>query len=298
MSDSANLSAGQYQQRISHLIERGRLHHATQELALALAEFPDDSDLLYEAARIDVEHKHFEKAKDTLLQLLTRDPEHLSGRFLLVAVYEALKELVKSEAVLLDLLREHPQNSTLYAHYSLLMYRTLHVKKADALAREALRLDPNNEQALAACLMGDLIKGNTGAQKVRLSELLRKYPEDQWTSRLLIVHLTEQGKYWSAKRIAIELLRAQPDSAEILNLVVELETLTHWTMIPLWPFNRWGVGATIGFFLLTLFGLTQLNKFIGREWTGTINTTLISYCVYSWVYPSLLKRWLQGRAGI
>ncbi len=298
MSDHANLSAGQYQQRIANLIERRRLHLATQELALALAQFPDDSDLLYEAARIDVEHTHFEKAKDTLLQLLTRDPEHLAGRFLLVSVYEALKELVKSEAVLLDLLREHPQNATLYAHYSLLMYRTLHVKKADALAREAFRLDPNNDQALAACLMGDLIKGNKNAQKVRLSELLRKYPEDQWTSRLLIVHLTEQGKYWSAKRIAIELLRAQPDSAEILGMVVQLETLTHWTMIPLWPFNRWGVGATIGFFLLTLFGVTQLGNYIGREWIGTINMTLICYCVYSWIYPPLLKRWLQRRAGI
>jgi tetratricopeptide (TPR) repeat protein len=298
MNDSVNLSAAQYRQRIANLIERGRLQHATQELAAALASFPDDSDLLYQAARIDVDQERFESARNTLLQLLTRDPEHLAGRFLLVTVYEELKELEKSEAVLLDLLHAYPQHAPLYARYAMLMYRTLHVDKAQALAHEAIRLDPNDEQAMAACLIGDLIHGKQGKQQGKLGELLRKYPEDQWTSRLLIIHLVDQGKYWSAKRIAIELLRAQPGSAEILGLVVELEALSHWTMIPLWPFNRWGAAATIGFFLLTLFGLTQLGRYVGREAMSTINISLLGYVVYSWIYPPMLKRWLQRRAGI
>jgi tetratricopeptide (TPR) repeat protein len=298
MNDGVNFTAQQYEARIAGLIERGRYDFAAKELAQALAAFPDESDLLYQAARLDLQQNSIPSALNTLLQLLARDPEHFGGRFLLVHVYEAAKEHAKAEAILLDLLADYPQAAPLYAQYAMLMYRTLHVEKAKALAREALRLDPDDEHALSACLIGDLIDGRKDAQQSRLAELLHKYPEDRFTGQLLISHLVEQGKYWSAKRIAIELLRAEPNSKEILNLVVEIELLAHWTMVPLWPFNRWGLGATIGFFLIVLFGMSSLVKHLDPASVGVLNVVLISYVVYSWIYPPLLKRWLKRRAGI
>ncbi len=298
MNDSATLSAAQYQQRVANLIERGRFDLARQELTTALGQFPQHSDLLYEAARLDLREDNPQAAYDTLQQLLASDPEHLYGRFLLAVVLEELHQLPRAEEVLLDLLSDYPEQAALYAHYAMLMYRTLHVEKAKALSREAVRLDPDNEQALAACLIGDLIDGRTVAQQGKLHELLRKHPEDMSTSRLLIAHLVDHGKYWSAKRVAVELLRAQPNSPELLKLVVDLEFLAHWSMIPLWPLNRWGIGATISLYVLTLLGMTQLRKHLDADIMGSVNIALLCYVVYSWIYPPILRRWIKRRAGV
>lgn len=298
MNDTVILTAADYRKRIDGLIERGRFHQAREELGQALAGFPEDGDLLYQAARIDAQSGELARARDTLLQVLAHAPKHLNARYFLVSVHEDLKEPAKAEAILLDLLHDYPELGPLYARYAMLMYRNLHVDKAKALAREAMRLDPNDEQALIACMMGDLIDGNLGAQQSKLAELLHNHPEDHATARLLISHLLEQGKYWSARRIAVELLRAEPHSKDALALVVNIDALAHWTVLPLWPFNRWGVPATIVFFLGTMLGLTQLRKYLSPETMSIINISLLSYVVYSWIYPPLLTRWLKRRAGL
>lgn len=298
MSDSAILSAADYRTRIDNLIERGRYQQASAELAQAFASYPEDADLLHQAAQLECFAEKPLEARATLLQLLSRDPEHVAGRFLLVGVHEELKEPAKAEEVLLGLLHDYPESSGLYARYATLMYRNMKIDKARELAREALRLDPDDDSALMACLIGDLISGDGGAQQDKLGELLRRNPEDQTTARLLIVHLVEHGKYWSARRIAVELFKADPHSKDTLELLVSIEALAHWTMVPLWAFNRWGAKASVGFFLIALFGLAKLREHIDSSAMGVINIALIGYVIYSWVYPPLLSRWLKRRAGL
>ncbi len=297
MSEVTTLSAHDYRLRISALIERRRFSHARQMLGEALASYPDSGDLLYESALLDYMTDDYASAADTLQRVLQDDPTHVRARYLLVGVHEQREELPEAEAMLLDLLRDHPEDADLYARYAMLMFRTLKLDKAKLLAREALRLDPDNEQALSACMISDIIDGRQDAQRVTLAEMMRKHPEDLGTARLLIVHLIERGKYWSAKRIAIEILKAQPDSVQALTLVVELETLCHWTMVPLWPFNRWGFAATAAFYVLSL-ALFNVLRQQAAQFSGAASIALLTYVIYSWVYPPLLKRWLKHRAGL
>jgi tetratricopeptide (TPR) repeat protein len=297
MTEMTALSAHDYCVRIDGLIERRRFAQATALLGEALPAFPDNSDLLHSSARIDYLNDEHEAALQTLRQILATAPKHVEARYLLVGVHEARDELAQAEAALLDMLRDYPEFPELYAKYSMLMYRALQVDKAKSLAQEALRLDPENESALGAILIGNLIDGRKEDQQHSLAELLRKHPEDLVTARLLIIHLINRGNYWAAKRIAIELLKAQPDSREILTLVVELDALAHWSVLPLWPMNRWGIAGAIGFYVLCMVGINILRKTAPGA-VGAATVVLLTFVAYSWVYPPLLTRWLKRSAGL
>ena len=297
MSDTPQLSAREFSHRAAGLIERGRNDHAARVLAEALAIYPDDADLLYQSAHLDYLNDDNGAARDTLHAVLARNPEHFQARYLLATLYENTNELAQAELTLLDLIRDYPDQSSLYAKYAMLMFRTHHHDKAKALAHEALRLDPDDEYALLACLMGDLIDDRRVDKRKTLAEMMHRFPESVITAHMLVNYLRERGQYWAAKRVAVELLRAQPNSPQALALVVELEFLSHWTMIPLWPFNRWGVVATVAFYVGSLALFNALRS-LAPQAGGIVSTTLLAYVIYSWVYPPILSRWLQRRAQI
>ncbi|NHZ79924.1 tetratricopeptide repeat protein [Massilia sp. CCM 8695] len=297
MNDHVVLTARELSARLLGLIERKRYAQARDVLAEALAQYPDDSDLLYGSALLDYLTDRRDAARATLHSVLGSSPGHVAARSLLATLYQDSEELPAAEAMLLDLLKEYPESGHLYARYAMLMYRTMHLDKAQALAHEALRLEPDDELALIACMMGDLIEGRRSAGQERLSVMMSRHPESLSTARMLITHLVQRGKYRAAKRIAIELLKQHPDSHEILTLVVELDALSHWSMLPLWPLNRWGWGATIGLWVLTVIVINGAGR-VAPHAVGPLSAGLIGYCVYSWIFPSLLKRWLKRRAGI
>lgn len=297
MSENSTLTARDYTTQINALIERRRYDHARALLAEALGQYPQDAALLVASAHLAYADGDAVLARDTLQELLSRDPQHYQARSLLASVYQDCDQLADAEAVLIDLLRDYPEAGFQYARYAMLMYRTLHIDKAKLLAREALRLDPDDELALAACLIGDMIDGRAGAEQASLATLMRNHPESETTARLLITHLISRGRYGAAKRIAVELLKLYPHSREVLTLVVQLEALSHWSMLPLWPFNRWGWGASIGFYVLTLLFLNSLSQ-AAPAITRPVSYALLGFCAYSWIYPSLLTRWMKRRAGL
>jgi tetratricopeptide (TPR) repeat protein len=297
MSDNALLSARDYTVQVDGLIERGRYAQARMLIGEALSHYPQDSGLLFASARIDYDSGAADDARSTLQEILARDPDDYLARSLMVNVLQDAGDLPGAELLLIDLLREYPEAAFQYARYALLMYRTLHIDKAKALAREAYRLDPNNELALTTCLIGDIIDGRRGAEQAGLARLLQGHPESENTARMLITHLLARGRYRAAKRIAVELLKLYPNSREILALVVQLDALSHWSMLPLWPFNRWGAIGSVAFYVITLVVL-NLVRSQAPLFSSVATYTLLGYCLYSWIYPPLLTRWLKRRAGL
>lgn len=295
MSDNALLSARDYTVQVDGLIERGRYAQARMLIGEALSHYPQDSGLLFASARIDYDSDAADDARSTLQEILARDPDDYLARSLMVNVLQDAGDLPGAELLLIDLLREYPEAAFQYARYALLMYRTLHIDKAKALAREAYRLDPNNELALTTCLIGDIIDGRRGAEQAGLARLLQGHPESENTARMLITHLIARGRYRAAKRIAVELLKLYPNSREVLELVVQLDALSHWSMLPLWPLNRWGWAASGALYLIALVGL-NLVRSQAPLFSSVATYTLLGYCLYSWIYPPLLTRWLKRRA--
>lgn len=297
MSENGLLSARDYALQIDGLIERSRYAQARVLIGEALAHYPDDHALLFAAACVDYNTDASDQARRTLQQILARDPEDYAARSLMVSVLQDAGELPQAELLLIELIREYPEAGFQYARYALLMYRTLYIEKAQALAREAFRLDPNNELALTTCLIGDIIDGRKGAEQAGLARLLQGHPESENTARMLITHLISRGRYKAAKRIAVELLKLYPSSREVLELVVQLDALSHWSMLPLWPLNRWGWAASAALYVITLLALNLVRN-QAPLFSSAATWILLGYCAYSWIYPSLLTRWLKRRAGL
>jgi predicted Zn-dependent protease len=287
----APLSSAEALARIDVLLERRRLAQARQLLEQALRQAPDDVELLLRGAWIDHLDDDEESAHRTLRAALAHDPDHAGLRRLLFSVLEELERFEEAEQVVIGLLRDFPEEASFYAAYAQLMLRTLHLDKARELASEGLRRDPDDEDCLFAHALAELIHSPAAAAEGALPELVRHSPDHARTMWLLVVALQQRGQPRAALRVAQALLRSQPTSPQVLQLVRELRIATHWSLVPLWPMTRFGwAGSAL------LWGGAVLALTLGRRLPaplgGGIAVLWLTYVVYSWIWPPLLRRWM------
>lgn len=279
-------------EQVSELLDRRRTRQARQLLREALQAHPDHPDLLFEAARADAIDDDNAAARDTLGHLLQRDPAHLNARILLMQLLTDDGELVEAERIALSLLHEHPMSAYLYAAYARVMLRALHLPKARALAGEALRLAPDSEEALRVRALCDIVHKPRGADSAALGRLIARNPDDLHTLALMVAALSHDGRNREALRGAKELLRADPGNAHYLALVRDLTWHTHWTLWPLRPLQRFGWAGVVGLWAGGIV-LVQILSRTAPALAEPASLLIIGYCIYSWVWPPLLRRWLQ-----
>jgi tetratricopeptide (TPR) repeat protein len=281
--------------RASELLDRRRVAAARSLLAKALGEHPGDAGLLYELARADYLEDRHDDARAALGQVLATDPDDADARFLLfwVALDRGLPaELVEAEDLILGLLRQYPQRAAYFAAYARLMLRTLHFDKAAALCQEALRLAPGDTDCLRAQALCNLVHGRRGADNGALVQLIAADPQDLATLRLVVAALNASGRSREALRLARELLRAQPDDPHLLNYVREMHRLNHFSMLPLYPLQRWGLMASVALWAGAVAG-GMLVREHAPQYGGLFTTVVLGYVVYSWVWPPLLNIWMK-----
>ncbi|HSW04988.1 tetratricopeptide repeat protein [Aquabacterium sp.] len=276
----------------SELLDRRRFAQARALLADALRDEPQHLDLLFELARADVLEDRNDAARDTLSQMLQLAPSHIGARLLMFVVEMETGRLPEAEMLILGLLREAPQQGELYAHYARLMLRGLNFDKASRLADEGLRFAPNLDICLRARALCDLVVQGQNIDSTALGRLVAGDPHDLHTLRLVVIALLQAGRAREAHQLAQTLLRADPTDASLLQMVQALRTTTHWSMLPLWPLQRWGWAGSIGLWLLMLVGLRVLDR-MAPAWSGPATLLLLAYVIYSWVWPPLFRRWVQ-----
>jgi predicted Zn-dependent protease len=281
-----------YLLQLDALLERRRTDAARALLADALREFPDDPDLLFQAARADWLDDRNPQARDTVAQLLRHAPEHHGGRILLFELLLEAGEVVPAVELVLQLLRENPFDADLCARYARLMLRTLHFDKAGRLAADAVRLDPGSDAGLRAQALCDLVTQRRSMDSAALQRMLQQHPDDYHTLELVFVALLQDGRTHAAHSVARTLLRARPSDPLALQRVQALALQTHWTMWPLWPMTRFGWPAVIVLWLGSVLALNLLRG-PAPQLAALLSPVLLGYVIYSWVWPPLLKRWLQ-----
>jgi tetratricopeptide (TPR) repeat protein len=272
------------------LLDRYRGDAARRMLGPALARHPDHPALLAQAARADYQDDHYNAARETLARLLIIAPQHLNGRWLMFLVEMETGRLTDAESIILDLLRESPEATAFYAGYSRLMLRALNFGKARALADEALRRAPDDESALRARALCDLV--DQRGDSVALARMVANDPHDVQTLRLVVLALVQAHKPRQALHLAQELLRMQPNDPSLLDLVRALRADTHWSLAPLWPMLRWGWYGSIGVWI-GVVALFQVLRGTAPEWAGPVSFAVLGYVAYSWIWPPLLRRWLN-----
>jgi tetratricopeptide (TPR) repeat protein len=276
------------------LIDRRRYAQARQVLGRLLKIAPDHVQGLYLAAFIDYAEDHTDKALAATDGVLGLDPDHYGARRLRGLLLAEKNELAAAEREWIALLREYPEDAASYASYAELMLRTLEVDKARRLAAEGLRHEPEHEGCLYVLALVEIIlDGGKAAHgdASSLQRLLAQYPARQQTSLALVVALSDRGNNRAALRVAQELLRAQPDSKQFVQLVRDLRVATHWSLLPLYPMQRWGWAGSFmtwgGFVLILMFA-----KQLPPAWSLGLSLTWLSYVIYSWVWPRILPKLL------
>ena len=285
---------GSLQQAIAEidaLLERRRTAQARVRLQGALAEYPNDWRLILQASWVEYLDRHFDAAMAMLQQVLAQAPQSQPARALLFELQLEKNELVGAEQVIVQLLREQPEAAHYYGRYAEVMIRAMQLQKARALCREGLRYNADDPSCLAADSLCDLIERPRGATSHSLQQLLVYHP--QWLRTLVLVAVTlhDRGDYNGALRIAQELVRAQPDNPDLVQLAAELKATTHWSLLPLWPLRRWGWGGSIALWLLGMVAMHTLAR-SNPVAAAILGFCIFGYAVYSWVWPPILRRWV------
>ncbi len=281
--------------QVERLVDIKRYADARRLLARALQQNPDDVESLYLAGRVELESDDRAKARGFVSDALARAPEHHGARLLLFRIQLEERAYPQAEEVILGLLREFPQDGNLYALYARLMLETLHLEKARALLDESLRLEP--EAPLGRCLdiLLRVIEGEERDAEQRLGRLVAEDPEAYHVAWICISVFTSRGRYRDAFAIARELLKVNPNDRELIDTLVQLRVQSHWSMLPLWPFARFGWGGSAVIWVLAVGASTLVRRFASPEAAGSVAIVCMAYILYSWIWPPLLRRWLLWR---
>lgn len=280
-------------QKLFYLIELNRYEMAESMLGTALAKDPDNPDLQFISAIIDNETGRFYEAEETLKQILSKDPDYFQATYLLAQVHIEKNEFPQAELLLIDLIRDFPQEPRYFASYAHLMLQTINLEKAEKLAAEALRLDPEHPGALTTSILCSLSKGNNARAREQFSNIVRNYPDAEFSAHSLYIILVENKKYRSAMRIAQELLRNNPNDIDYLEMVKSLRVVTHPAMLPLYPMQRWGWHASAVLWVLFIIVVRMAATYLPENQALFIIYALLGYIAYSWIAPPVLKRFLK-----
>jgi tetratricopeptide (TPR) repeat protein len=276
------------------LIDRRRYSQARQVLKTTLQTAPQDVRALYLAAFVDYAEDRNKDALAGVADVLQQDPQHYGARRLLALLLADEGDLTGAEGEWITLLRDYPEDADAYSGYAELMLRALEVDKARQLAAEGLRQEPDHEACLYVLALTQIILGEpkdaTGGPAA-LQRLLQEHPERRRTSIALVAALADRGNNRAALRLAQEMLRSSPDSPELVELVRDLRHSTHWSLVPLYPVQRWGWGGSIAIWVVAV-ALLQLAGRTDSPWATPLAFVWLGYVIYSWTWPPILKRLL------
>ena len=277
-------------ERVGFLLDRRRYDQARTELRAGLGSHPDSPTLVYYSAFIDWIEDRLEPAHESLKQLLRLAPGHYGGRVLLGQLLAEQKDLGGSEEVWISLIKDRPEDPDLYAHYGELMLGTLNLDKAQRLVREGLRHDPENEHCLYVAALANLVDGQGLGENEDLATLVARHPERLRAGTTLVIALQASGRRKEALHVSQELLRAQPDNAQLLENVRILKAATHWSMLPLYPIQRWGWPAVFALWAVFALGLPRIAPGLPPGVVSGITIFWVVYAIYSWVWPPFLQK--------
>jgi predicted Zn-dependent protease len=273
------------------LIDRRRYGQARAVLTKALRQAPENLECLYLSAFIDYAEDHQQEAFAGVDAVLRLSPQHYGARRLRASLLDESGQLAEAEAEWISLLREYPEDADSFGSYAMLMLRTLESDKAKRLAQEGLRHEPSHEACLYVLALLDVIRNPAGQGDGALRRLLKEHPERLRTSLALVSTLSNRGDRRAALSVAQELLRSQPDSADLVQLVRDLRYQTHWSMKPLYPVQRWGWGGAIVLYVGAVLVLSMARKMPGPL-SMVLAFAWLGYCVYSWFWPGILRKLL------
>jgi predicted Zn-dependent protease len=280
--------------KVDHLLRVSRTKQARQLLAVHLSANPADPIALFYLGRAAVIDSEYTEARNHLAQALRLDPAAEGPRALLFYVETAEQKFGAAEQIVIELIRENPRDPDYLAMYADLMLRTGHLPKSRELSAQALLIAPDHMQALRAQVLLDIVSGKHQDAEHTLAGLIEQEPDNEEISFTLFQLLVERQRLEEATRLGQELLRLHPGNTALITALIEIRVLTHPLGLPLYPLRKAGWLGSGVMWIVSIVGYKVLAR-INQPLASAFILTYLAFVIYSWVYPSLMRRWLRAR---
>lgn len=259
-----------------------------------LGKLPGDAAMTHEAfvlraaALHDLgRHQEAVAAADAGLGQVGPEPQLLA---LLGMSRQELGQYAEAETALLDGLALAPTSSFLLCAYARLCLAVGQADKASRLVERAASFDPEDDVVAQTRVLVAFARGDDSEAVRRGRDALRISPDDGNSHALYGLALANQGDMKAAARSYRRAAASDPTNADLVEAARETRLAVHPLMWPLRPMIKFGplpvwlgaVGVMMG---LRVAGLRVLAGLLGLLW--------LTYCIYSWVVPPLLRRWIR-----
>lgn len=238
----------------------------------------------------------YEDAEEELRGVLALQPDHYAARVHLAWVLMELGKNVECEALLLEVLRDDPEDPQGLHAYAALLMRANQLDKADRVARRALALDPESVQLHQLLTFINARASKRGASLHHAEAGLRLEPGDYRSHLAASVAAYENGKPLRAREHLRQVLRldADPELQEQFELV---DRMTRWPMIPFYYFSLWidrlpgkQITLWIAFVLLYRGGRAAG---IPIEVLLPVSLTYLALVIYTWLAIPFSRLWVK-----
>ncbi len=233
------------------------------------------------------------EARDSLTQALTLHGPHIPLLESLTHAYRQLDQLEDAERAVLEGLTFDPHHVGLLCAYAEICLLVGQVKKAEALLDRAAAVEPDAEEVATARVLVASAKGRR-AEAYRLArEALGKNPDNLEAHAYHSIAATERGKLRAASESS-DRLAAELGDRDLVDVAREDRAIAHPLLLPLWPILRFGPMKVWVAGVVVLMVLRQVSP----QAMLVAAVAWVTYVVYSWVAPPLVRRYLARRRGV
>jgi tetratricopeptide (TPR) repeat protein len=202
--------------------------------------------------------------------------------------------LPEAEAAFLQGLSLDPNDPDLLIGYARVCLTAGQAQKASALVERAASYAPESAAVSAARAQVAFALGNDRDMHRHSTEALSHDPEDPGARALHGTSSMLTGDSRSGYSSLASAAASQPGDPDLRAAARQAKLMNHPLMLPLRPFQRvnplvvW-IGAVAIIYGLRAAGLAPLSFAFAMVW--------LAFCVYSWVAPPLVRRWINRKWG-
>jgi tetratricopeptide (TPR) repeat protein len=200
--------------------------------------------------------------------------------------------LAVAERALLDGLAIAPQDPDLLCAYARLCLADGQIDKAAKLVDRAAAVEPGSAVVFGTRVQVAFARGDDRAAQRISREYVAAYPEDPVAHALLGSTSAMRGQVGAAYAGMRQAAASAPGEQAYAESALEMRIAKHPLLAPVRPILRFGplktwVAAIVVIYGLRALGLPALAAVAAGVW--------LLLCVYSWVVPPLVRRWMRRR---
>lgn len=229
----------------------------------------------------------YEDAARSALEGLECAPEHPYLLDALAAARLGLEDLAGAEEAILAALRVDAEDPDLLTRYAHVVATARQLDKAEKLVVRALAIDPENTFALHMHALIATARDDPREAIARSRELLRHVPESAFGHAILGAVHSQEGDVDDAADHLRRAVVLDPYDDDVADAARKARVASHWLLWPLRPLNKFGAAPVWIAAVALIYSLRAMKM---RTAAGVLGLVWLTYCVYSWVVPPLVRR--------